>query len=114
MLASKNLLKSLISLLKSTDVFGSLLIEWNGKASRFQLKSKRKQRVYKARFLLSALYICLASDHSSYLDMGKHQQLCKISQHVHDLWFAAQYLLSYCVLFKATTDCFLFKWNAAV
>lgn len=59
MLVSKNLLKSLISLLKSTDIFGSLLIEWNGKASGFQLKSKGEHCVYKARVLLSALYALL-------------------------------------------------------
>lgn len=59
MLTSENLLESLLQQMKVTDFFGSLLFQWNHNQNDFQLKSKRKQYVYKIRFLLSVIFTLL-------------------------------------------------------
>ncbi len=56
MLNSEKLLESLIDQIKVTDTFDSLLFKWNSEQKCFQLKSKTKQSVYKARLFISVLY----------------------------------------------------------
>lgn len=59
MLTSENLLESLIDQIKVTDIFDSLLFQWNSNQKCFQLKSKRMQGVYKVRLVISATYTLL-------------------------------------------------------
>lgn len=59
MVAFENLLVHFIELMKITDIFGSLGIEWNKKKSCFSLKPKRKQLIIKMRLIELAVFAFL-------------------------------------------------------
>ncbi len=59
MLLSENFLKTVVEQMKVADIFGSLLFQWNCKQKCFQLKSERKQHVYKYRLVTSLLFAVL-------------------------------------------------------
>ncbi len=59
MLLTNGILECFIQQMKTTDLFGSLNFEWNKKQKCFQVKSKRQQRLYKARFFTSVLFALL-------------------------------------------------------
>ncbi len=59
MLSTDNILETLLELIKVTDSFGGLLFHWNCSQQIFQLKSKRKQLLYKVRFLITVIFTLL-------------------------------------------------------